>query len=180
MLRTLAPVIQLSFQPALDPFHALYRILRLFLIVERHKGLHRDQVRILDYYLLNPHRVSEIRLAPKHRKYKSLAKRYASAKPYGQQPDDRILFGRMEPMQTAALQTLAVYGLLDSNELELARVVSTGAPVPGALRERVAVANEEDASLMEFLEILVSEYELSGVNGLKDRTGLLEHRYDTV
>ena len=173
-------MIQLSFQPALDPFHAVYRTLRLFPIIKRHGALHRDQVRILDYYLLNPHRISEIRLTPKHRKYKKLATDYSSRKPYGQQPDDHVLFGRMESMQIVAFQTLAVRELLDSDELQVARIKPTETPIPEELRERIAASNKEDAPLMEFLDVLASEYDLSGANGLKARTGLLEHRYDTV
>lgn len=173
-------MIPLSFQPALDPFHAVYRTLRLFPLIKRHGALHRDQVRILDYYLLNPHRISEIRLTPRHRKYRGLATMWASRKPYGQQPDDLILFGRMEPMQNAALQTLAVRGLLDPDELQVARIKPTETPVPKELNERINAANEEDGLLMEFLDVLASEYEMFGTSGLKARTGLLEHRYDTV
>lgn len=173
-------MIPLSFQPALDPYHAVYRILRLFPLIKRHGALHRDQVRIVDYYLLNPHRISEIRLTPKHRKYKSLATLYAPRKPYGQQPEDQILFGRMEPMQNAALQTLAVRGLLDPGDLQVARIKPTDTLIPEELNKRITAANEEDGPLIEFLDVFASEYELSGTNGLKARTGLLEHRYDTV
>jgi hypothetical protein len=71
-------------------------------------------------------------------------------------------------------------GLLDSDELQVARIKPTGTPIPEPLRERIAAADEHDAPLMEFLDVLASEYELSGANGLKARTELLEHRYDTV
>lgn len=171
---------QLSFQPAFDPFHAVYRILRLFPIIRDHGPLHSDQVRILDYYLLLPYRSGTIRLLPKHRRFRKLAMRYEATKPYGEQPDDRTLFERMEPMQIAALQTLATRGLIDVEELVVGMVKTTDIPIPPELVERIVTANKEDAELMEFLCVLVVDYPLAGPNGLKDRTALMEFRYDAV
>jgi hypothetical protein len=173
-------MIQLSFQPAFDPFHAVYRALRLFPIIRQRGFLHRDQVRILDYYMLFPHRLSEIRLIRKHRRFKDLAARYEAGKPYGEQPDDRTLFERMEPMQIAALQTLAKQGLMNSDELAVGLVKLTDSPIPSELGERISAANREDAGLIEFLCALATDLPLSGPHGLKARTGLLEYRYDAV
>jgi hypothetical protein len=80
-------MIQLSFQPAFDSFHAVYRILRLGTIINQFGPLHIDFVRILDFYLLFPFRIGEIRLHPQHRKFKKLAASHLSAKPYGHGPD---------------------------------------------------------------------------------------------
>ena len=173
-------MIQLSFQPAFDSFHAVYRFLRLFPIIRRLGGLHRDQVRILDYYVLFPHRLAGVRFMQPHRRCKSLGNKYSERKPYGEQPEDRSLFDRMEPMQTAALQTIATRGLIDPSELLAGRVKVMDVPLPEELENRIEAANEEDAALLDCLGVLASEYTLAGANGLKDRTGLLEHRYDAV
>ena len=173
-------MIQLSFQPAFDPFHAVYRFLRLFPIIRRLGGLHRDQVRILDYYVLFPHRLSSVRFMQQHRRCKSLGKKYSDQKPYGEQPEDRSLFDRMEPMQMAAFQTLATSGLIDPSALLVGRVEVTDLPLPAGLEDRIEAANREDEALMDCLGVLASEYTLAGANGLKDRTGLLEHRYDAI
>src|SRR5260221_12212619 len=85
-----APMIQITFQPAFDPFHSIFRLLRLSPIIERYGPLHRDHLRILDFYLLFPFRIGDIRLTPQHRKFKKLAADYATAKPYGDQPEDYI------------------------------------------------------------------------------------------
>lgn len=173
-------MIQLSFQPAFDPFHAVYRILRLFPVIHRFDSLHHNQVRILDYYVLFPHRLSGIRFMPRHRKCKSLGNKYNERKPYGEQPEDRALFNRMEPMQTAALQTLATRRFIEPDELLAGRVKVTSIPLPKELGERITAANNEDTALLDCLAVLASEYTLAGQDGLKDRTGLLEYRYDTV
>jgi hypothetical protein len=172
-------MIQLSYQAALDPFHALFRLLRLWPILN--KGpLPRDTVRILDFYLLFPFRIGDIRIARPHLRYKRLAKTYANTKPYGEQPEGRALLNRMEPMQNAALNTLAANGLIDPARLLLGEVRITDALIPEDIAPRVKAANDSQADLMEFLGILGSDYNLLGTDGLKDRTGLLEYRYDPV
>jgi hypothetical protein len=172
-------MIQLSFQPAFDPFHAVYRFLRLWPILER-GPLSCDTVRILDFYLLFPFRIRNIRFTRPHMRYRKLAAAYASTRPYGEQPEDRTVFARMEPMQNAALDTLASHEMIEPSQLALGQVEITDLPLPEDIAVRVAAANSRDADLIEFLGVLASEYELLGPNGLKARTELMEFRYDPV
>src|SRR5574344_1838724 len=104
MFRPVAQMTQLCYQPAFDPFHAIYRLLRLRDSVLRIVALPTDHIRILDYYLLLPFRMDCVRLQPKHRKFKKLSDTYSYAKPYGEIPEDRVLFNRMSAIQTAALE----------------------------------------------------------------------------
>lgn len=172
-------MIQLSYQAALDPFHALFRLLRLWPILS--KGpLPRETVRILDFYLLFPFRIGEIRIAKPHLRFKRLAKTYAHTKPYGEQPEGRAILNRMEPIQNAALNTLAASCFIDADRLLLGEVRVTNVPIPDDIASRVTAANSIQVDLMEFLGLLASDYNLLGPGGLKDRTGLLEHRYDPV
>jgi hypothetical protein len=171
---------QLVFQPALDPFHAVFRLLRLRSFFNTSPALSREHVRILDFYLLFPFRIREMRLFPKHQKYKKLSEEYSRLTPYGEQPDAPLMFQRMEPMQTAALETLAVRSYLDLSALQSDAVTATTQEMPKEIAKRAAKLNDEQADLVEFLHILATEYNLSGDNGLKARTGLLEHRYDAV
>jgi ABC-3C biological conflict system middle component len=176
----MALMAQLTYEPALDPFHAAYRLLRLRPIIAKHGPLHRDHVRILDFYQLFPFRIEGIRLTPQHRRYRKLALDYASIRPYGEQPDDRPLFSRMEPMQSTGLDTLAVNEFIDPERWSVGEVAATTTPLPTDLDARIKEANERDSKLEEFLDVLASEYELMGINGLKDRSGLMEHRYDAL
>jgi hypothetical protein len=173
-------MIQLTFQPAFDPFHAVFRSLRLHHIIEQYGPLHRDQVRIVDFYLLFPFRIAGVRLLRQHGKYRKLAQDYEQKKPYGNQPEDSNVFARMELMQLTALDTLAKHDLISSERWEQGEVAGTLTRIPLPLRPRIAEINAEEVDLLEFLEVLVSEYEFLGPNGLKSRTHLLESRYDAV
>jgi ABC-three component (ABC-3C) system Middle Component 5 len=173
-------MIQLSYQAAFDPFHAMYRDLRILNAIGPLKPLFVDQVRILDFYLLFPFKISAIRLIPQHRRFRGLADDYENAQPYGSQPDNAQIFARMKPIQIAALESLAEKQIIDAAELKNGNVVRTEISLPPALVARVSSANVREPKLMEAISALGSEYPLLGQNGLKDRTGLLEYRYDAV
>jgi hypothetical protein len=170
---------RLVFQPALDPYHAIFRLFRLFPIL---KGatLSRDHVRILDFYLLFPFLISSVRLLREGQHFKKLARKYANLKPYGQQPEGPLLFARMDTMQNAALDTLAFNSFLEKEALAADRVVVVNKMLPREISQRVIELNEQQADLLEFLQSLAREYPLLGDNGLKARTGLKEYRYDAI
>jgi hypothetical protein len=175
----MAFMTQLSYQPALDPFHAMYRHLRILSVIDA-KALPVDHARILDFYLLFPFRVSGIRLKAQHRRFRGLAETYNEARPYGDQPPDVQIFARMKPMQIAALESLAAKDFIKAGALQDGTVVRSGRALPPALVERVSKANSKQQNLMQIIQALSSEYPLLGKDGLKDRTGLLEYRYDAV
>jgi hypothetical protein len=180
VLRAVALINQLTFHPAFDPFHAVFRSLRLRRVIAQHGPLHRDHVRILDFYLLFPFRIEGIRLTPQHRKYRKLAQDYEQKKPYGDQPEDKNVFTRMELMQLAALDTLANRNFIAADRWALGEVAATPISLPAPLTPRIEEINAAEADLVAFLEVLASEYEFLGPHGLKNRTSLLESRYDAI
>jgi hypothetical protein len=171
---------QLTYQPAFDPYHAVFRLLRLRPLFEKTGSLSKEKVRILDFYLLFPFRIRDMRLAPAHQRYKRLAEKYSHLAPYGDQPEPPLLLARMEPMQTAALETLASYAFIDPGAYQTDRIEITDRMIPEAITGRAEALNHEQEDLLEFLEIIAGQYELSGPNGLKARSGLMEYRYDAL
>ena len=83
-------------------------------------------------------------------------------------------------MQVAALETLAAQHLIDPDSLESGLFCTSPTSIPETIAKRIKEANKNESQLMAFLKVLASEYALSGENGLKHRTGLMEHRYDAV
>lgn len=173
-------MIQLTYQPAFDPFHSVFRFLRLRQAVLPKAALPRDHVRLLDFYLMFPFRSHDVRVFPRHRQFKRLARQYENVRPYGDLPEDRILFHRMLPIQGAALDTLAQRGLLDLEQYKRGIIAPTASALPAPLLAKIEDANLQQRDLIEFLTALATEYELLGPNGLKYRSGLLDHAYDAV
>jgi hypothetical protein len=169
----------LSFQPAFDVFHTQFRFLRLRRLMSSDIPWHYDQLRIADFYLLFFFRVQSIRLSPKHKAIKKFARDNSTGR-YERQPDDHLLFARMEQIQKAAIGTLIAYEYFDPSFFKREFVVETGRSEPELLSQRVDSINEQETKIMQALQAIVTEYELLGPDGLKARTGLLEHRYDAV
>jgi hypothetical protein len=173
-------VIQLSFQPAYDVYHTIFRLMRLRGVVASVGPVPLDELRVLDFFLLFPYLIEHIRLMQKHRGYRRLARDYVHTRPYSEQPEDLTIFRRMHPIQIAAAQTLASNDLLEFHALGAEKAQTTAKDLSPSISARVAAANERDAVLIEFLGVLAAEYRFEGPGGLKDRTGLLEHRYDAI
>jgi hypothetical protein len=173
-------MIQLTYEPAFDPLHAMYRALRIRDDVTAGLRVPRDLFRILDFYLLFPESLKGVRFRQEHRGLKTRAMATKRAPAYGPRPEDAVLFERMRPFQEAALDTLALQQFFVSEALADGWVEPGRESVPPQLKERIRHINAEEAALIEALRAIAADYPLEGAGGLKDRTGLLEHRYDAV
>lgn len=173
-------MIQLTYQPAFDPFHTVFRLTRLREAILAKIALPRDHVRILDFYLLFPFRVGAITLFQRHRGLKKLANNYLETRPYGDFPEDRVLFNRISPIQIAGLDTLVNNELLNAKDYERGIVSATSKSLPPRLLDRVLEANKKQEDLIKFLETLSTNYELLGEDGLKKRSKLMEFAYDAI
>jgi hypothetical protein len=171
-------MIHLSYHPAFDVFHAIFRFLRLKL----HRNISEieiDKLRILDYYLLFPWRASSIKLAQADLKVRRIAKRLECRSDYATLPTGETLLERMKAAQVAALQTMAQDGALSPHQLRNGIAQFQRFSLPNDLKERISQRNADEADTMEIVDVL-SQYKLLGVDGLKGRTSLLEHRYDKI
>lgn len=170
---------QLTYQAAFDVYHTMFRILRLRAVLTD-KNIHLDAVRIADYFLAFPYRLSIVKFRQENRSFRKLPVRYENLRPYGDRPSDWTLFGRMESIQHAALSTLGVEEYLDLNSLSDSMVRFTERKLNEPMQERIDNKNRDDHELVSALAVLLEEYPLTGSNGLKQRSGLMEHRYDAV
>jgi hypothetical protein len=173
-------MIELSYEPAFDPAHAMFRALRLRESVLRGDRVPKDLFRMLDFHLLFPDRLKNVRLRNEHRRIKGIAERQQRQAPYGPRPDDQTLLQRMEPFTDVAVEHLAERGFFDRGALADGWVSTTAGTVPPGLAERISAVNKTDGELMAALRVLATEYPFEGGDGLKSRTGLLEYRYDSV
>lgn len=170
---------QLSYQASFDPYHTIFRFFQISYILD-YSELPIDTMRIIDYFLSFPYRLRIFSYKADHRAYREIYKSYEALKPYGDQPDDFIVFKRMEHSQRAALTTMANAGLIDSNSYIDGRIVFNNKNLPKQIKERIEKIHSSNTELHSLLRLLVSDYKLTGDNGLKKRSKLMEYRYDLV
>lgn len=171
-------MIQIAYQPAYDPYHTAFRLLRLTAAQPR-KSFKIEQLRILDFYLAFPSFVLSIEGMKLKVKRAGLNE---SPDMYVDLPSAIAIFRQMAPIQDAAIQTLCLQGIFDFEKETFLkshiRLSDRGLPKP--LVEPVTERNREENVLIDFLLNELYQIPLEGVKGLKHRTGLLEHRYDYV
>jgi hypothetical protein len=177
MLRTVAFVIQLAYQPAYDPFHTVLRLIRIADFVATPPSV--DQVRIADFYLSFPARLAEVKFPRGMRGRLKSALAHAPVS-YGTAPADETVIRKMRPIQDAAIQTLLGNGSLDHAAFEGGTIALDTESVPEKLLARARTLNCEQEELVDLIRDLIAAVPLEGADGLKHRTGLGEHRYDAV
>lgn len=166
---------QLVYHPAFDPYNAALRLLRL--LTAATQPLDRTSLRILDFYVLFPEELGQARLSTSLR---SKVRRLNSEPrfPYDRLPAQQPLFARMEPSFDAALQTLIAKGLVIRSDGEMYELLAENVPV--TLLDIARHRNAAESDLIEVLIEVGTSFPSLGANGLKDRTGLAEYRYDAA
>lgn len=87
---------------------------------------------------------------------------------------------RMRASQLAAINSLGSYGFVDTEMLRGGVVKRTSEPLPATLMPNITAFIAKNKILLEFLVMRLNEVPLAGADGLKDRSGLEEFRYDYV
>lgn len=171
---------QLTYNEAFDPYHAAFRFMRLHLACNLSERTPFDMLRILDFYLLFPFRIQAMKLFSGDVGWRKVSKSYEGQAPYGAMPDDNSIVAHIEPFQRVAASSLVHSGHMSADAWAANEVQFAGKALPPAVRERCMELNTGMADIVGILCQLKARYPLGGRDGLKDRTGLLEYRYDSV
>lgn len=166
----------LVYHPVYDLSHGMFRMLRLLEAKADHE-LKWDTYRILDLYYLFPHLLVDARLPQSMTKRKRDFGKLASK--YSRVPSPRMFIQQMRGIHEAVGRSLAGKGFIEPSEYDSGLLRRTDVAIPSDLAEAFAGAGE-DQPLVDLLANELALIPLSGPNGLKDRTGLLEHRYDAA
>jgi hypothetical protein len=163
----------LAYHPALDPYHASFRILRL--LAASPYRIEPDRLRLLDFYLLFPHLLKKISLPLSLVRRRNRVARPENRYRFAGQP--QLVFRTITPVQDAALALLATssWTRVENDGLALSVV-----DVPGSLLSIMRAKNDDEPDLIGFLVGDLNTVPLRGRDGLKHRSGLMEYRYDAV
>lgn len=163
------------YHPAFDFYHCAYRML---LLLERMKreSIEVDALRIWDFYFVFPNEVKHLSFPSELSKLKRVFKH--APNPYEDIVNPPRIFDRMRTFQLAALRYLSAHGFVDTSELQANKVKRTIKPVPDTILERMTELPIGQDNVVKLLVSPFVDLQLTGKKGLKDRSGLLEYRYD--
>lgn len=166
----------LIYSQAYDLYHTMFRILQ---IMEKSKqDLEVDKLRILDFYLAFPAELLEIRSFVGFKKYERFLK--AESNTFERVIDRKRLFFKMEHIQISAMKALISYDLFDATEFKNGKIKRTDVQLSENLSTRIQIANDENQNLITLITGPLASMNLYGHLGLKERTNLIEFKYDAV
>lgn len=169
----------LIYDPALDPYHSAIRTLAITISAsQRNIALTLDAARIADYFLVYPYKMLGFKFPTEYRAMRAAVK--ATKNPYRQASGDRAAFERMRPIFFAALSGLAAAQVVDIPALKHGILSLTDGSLPADLAAAVARFHDRQTEVGRFVLSDLLGLPANGENGLKHRSGLIEHRYDVA
>ena len=167
-----------QYHPAFDVYNCMFRMLRI-LTHGTIKSIEENKIKLLDFYFLFPGLVKNIRVKMEHIREKNAVS--ATGNPYNSgsvENQARHVFERIKPIQELALGQLEKIGIIRRDAHDVITLISK--ELPGEIAKKIERANIKTKELADFVCETLCCYDLSGTGGLKDRTGLMEFRYDAI
>lgn len=165
----------LVYHSAFDMYHSVYRMIQLLSNLKK-DDVELERLRIWDYYLAFPNEMNKIRFEKNNSDIKKLfPEKY---NPYEVVIDGKIIFEKMREYQLTAIKTLASHGLVNKNYLTENRVTKIPTTISEELISKFEPLSDRESNIIKIMTSYFHSMPLYGEKGLKDRTNLLEYRYD--
>jgi len=165
----------LIYHPAYDAHHCTIRMLAL---LTKMPSFEIEKARILDFYLAFPGAAVTFRLPME---IKQVRRIFQSMKNIYRDPvSAKRTFTEIRQVQLAALSCLAAAGMINEKKLQKGIVERTDTPLPNTFKNAVNSFINQEEQLLNALVENIANIPTAGPHGLKDRSELLEYRYDAT
>jgi len=155
----------LIYHPAFDNYHCVARILKILANIPL-KEYSRDRIKIYDYFILFPTELRKATLPTAWGRFKTIKEQNR----FNEVQNSRDIFMRISPFQDLALRALATYDLIDRDLYAKDLIKRTPKTVDFELK-----LDKTERLLFEFINDYSNKITLKE---LKERTKLMEHRYE--
>lgn len=165
----------LIYHPAFDLYACVFRILQLLEVMDQ-DSIELERIRIWDFYLTFPNEARKIKFPLQLAELKKVFKE-KEPNPYEDLIDPKRILQRMKSYQMAALKCLVSYGLIHGELLTKKIIKRTEKSLPEEFIKEFLNISTERRNIIK-LVIGFAELPLYGSVGLKQRSGLLDFKYD--
>lgn len=158
----------ITYHQTFDIYHTIFRIIRI-LGMNNFAQIEKDRLRIFDFLLLFPHELQNFKVPIGAKKIKNQFRETT----YNKLTDGKRVFLQIGKYFDNSLQSLFSYGMLDVEKYKSNLILI----VNQDLGKRILALNS--LSLNEEMLNILKEYFLKmNLSELKERSGLIEYRYD--
>lgn len=164
------------YHPAYDLNHCAFRLITILSDIKEHE-INWETMQLLDFYYVFPHLLADIRLPRNSIAARKMLEKVSA--PYETLPNPRQLMFGLKALHNEAARALVAKGIIDKDSY-LKNIIRLYAErVPETLNNQI-VRNEKRKTLWyQLLVEVLAKCPINGKDGLKDRTQLLEFRYDS-
>jgi hypothetical protein len=168
------------YNQAFDLYHTIFRLLHFLNKFENEDVIEIERIRIWDFYLLFPSKIHEIRLKQNESDIRRLRKEFFkdSNNPYEKITENRKIFEKLKPYHIAALNCIASYGIIDKSFLNQQRISIIDKNILVEFVERFDELSPKERNVISLMTTHYNQISLFGPDGLKNRTNLIESKYD--
>jgi len=159
------------YQPIFDAYHCSFRLLVL-LTKLNNSIIEEERLKIYDFLMLYPSFLYKVKLPQAFTSIRKSIK----VNDYNSINSEKVVFARLNNMQNISLNALASTSLIDKAQLQDGLVVRTNLSLPQEILDRIANQSLERIVIINFLRDNMNKLSLKE---LKERTKLIEYRYDT-
>jgi hypothetical protein len=164
------------YHPAYDVNHCAFRFITLLSDIDEHQT-EWETLKLLDFYYVFPHLLADMRLPQNpiatKQSLKNIAKQYESL------PEPRRLLFGLRELHNTTVRGLVAKGIADKN-LYLKNIIKLYTDrIPEILNNQIDKNEKRDSRWYKLIVKVLAKYPVNGKDGLKDRTQLMEFRYDT-
>lgn len=167
----------LTYHPSLDTYHCFFRVI-YFLSKFKNMDFEIDKVRIIDFYMSSPAALVCFKFPSDMRNKRKIFGKKVNE--YSDSRNHKSLFFEMKHMQSAVFNMLASMGLVDSAKLKQGHICLLREKLTDDLFNIIENGSSIDKDAGDFAVESLAKFPLLGLNGLKYRSGLMDHRYDLV
>lgn len=165
----------ISYHPIFDMNHSIYRLLRL-LHVSEYESIDWDLLKLLDFYTVFPSLMKQISPLPQAiTPYRQTIN--TIPEPYEEIPNPRRILFEAGPIQDNAVRVIVAKGFADIDDFLSERRIKL-ISIPEQLRVQIKEDAETNDDWFDVIANQLPAAKFMGRDGLKQRSGLLEYRYD--
>ncbi len=164
----------LTYHSSLDPYHCFFRVMFFLSKSKENRVYEIDKIRIIDFYLSSPAALKNFKFPSSSRAQKKLFA--GKANEYNEIPNQRALFFEMQHIHKAIFDMMMSTGLIDGAQYKKGNIYLLRECVSGELNELLKCSVSIDQDAQNFAINNLAEIPLLGTNGLKDRSGLMDHK----
>ncbi len=171
----------ITYNPAFDLYHSIFRMAHIVKFLQEGECFEIDKIRIWDFYFLYPSKIYDINIKPRKEKDVFLAREKwidKECNPYEYKGDNRKLFEWIKPVQVSALSCLVSCGILKKEEYLNNKVSVSNRQALDDFLEHAGPLTVRERNTLAFMSYFSRIMSLTGFDGLKARTQLLESKYD--